>query len=397
MISFVSELEKIYKSNQFMLMVSYLKNNFSKIINEIIKFSKIPAPSHEEDLRAYYVFDKMNRLGLKDVHIDGNKNVIGRFIGNNPIAKLVVSAHTDIAFPKNEHLNPFCLYDKIICPGIVDNSTSVIGMLTIIELWKKVNFVPPNDVIFVASSCEEGIGDLSGIKGFFSTYTNRNDVDIKYFVAIDGELGLLCNQGISSRRLKVTLSANGGNNWTDFGEPSAINTLGAIIYDISKLEVSKNPRTTYNVGTIEGGTSINTIAGHSSMTIDLRSVNQSQLQDLESKVNLIIKRRTKEYNSKYQLEIIGDRPAGFLPESHELVQLALRCSKVYKIKLNISTGSSDANIPLSRGIPAISTGICNGGGGHTLSEYIIPSSLKNGMSYILLYLITLLESLDTLN
>lgn len=387
-------IKSISESQEFKIIVDYLNSVETTLIDELITFCQIPAPSYEEDLRAYYILERMSKQGLYEVHIDQYKNVIGRYPGKSKKIAVVVCAHTDIVFSKDVQLNVIRNDDKIYCPGIGDNSSSVIGMLGIIDAWRKSLYIPSCDVIFVADSCEEGLGDLRGIKGFLSEYKKRKNLKLKYILALDGTIDSICNAGIGSRRLKVNVLAKGGHSWGNFGSPSAIHTLGAIIHDITKLNVPTNPKTTFNIGIIEGGTSVNTIAEHASMLIDLRSVGEKELKDIEESVRKIIDKRVKEYNSSGNIEVVGDRPAGFIPENHILVQLAKFCGEYYGIKQDMRAASTDANIPLSQDLPALTIGLYKGQGAHTRSEYMISTSLIPGILYTTLFLMSILKDIN---
>ena len=386
-------IKKISVSLQFRAITDFLNNEKDDLINELIVFCQIPAPSYEEDLRAYYVLERMSKQGLYEVHIDQYKNVIGRYPGESKELALVVCAHTDIVFSKDVPLKAIHEDDIIRCPGIGDNSVSVIGMLHIIDAWQKSHYVPPYDVIFVANACEEGLGDLRGIKGFLTDYKKRKDVKIKCVIALDGTIDTICNIGIGSRRLKVNIMTKGGHSWGNFGSPSAIHALGSIIHDISNITVPTRPKTTFNVGIIEGGTSVNTIAEHASMLIDLRSVDEKTLKDLEGSIRKIIDRRIKDYNASGSIDIVGDRPSGFIPETHKLVRSAKLCGELYGIKQDLRAASTDANIPLSQGLPALTIGLYKGQGAHTKSEYVLASSFIPGILYTSLFLMNVVTDM----
>jgi acetylornithine deacetylase/succinyl-diaminopimelate desuccinylase-like protein len=264
-------------------------------------------------------------------------------------------------------------------------------MLNIIAAWIDAEYIPPFDVLFVGNSAEEGLGDLRGTKEFMKYCSKQTNIDLKAFIALDSSLDRITHIACGVKRYKVTLKTQGGHSWGNFGSKSAIHEIGKIISEISNIEVPKDPKTTFNVGLIEGGTSINTIAQKAIMYVDLRSQDTKALMELETKFLKIIEKFTKSGDSESIIEQVGNRPSGSIPISHPLVKIGKNLANKYFIKMNSSISSTDANIPLSKGIPAITIGCYSGNRSHTLEEYIDINSLKKGIPFVNTTLIAVIE------
>ena len=360
-------------------MREHMEKNLDSVIDDIVNICEIPAPSYREGDRARYVADRFRELGLTEVSVDSYKNAVGRYPGEDGTIRMAITAHIDTVFPMDTDVTVERSEDRLSAPGVGDNSTSTAVMLAIISAWKAAEYRPPFDVIFSGNSCEEGLGDLKGMKGLLDGLGARQDADLAAVVALDGKMGGITSAGIGSRRLKVDFTARGGHSWGDFPSPSAIHALGACISDIARLEVPRKPRTSFNVGTVEGGTSVNTIAEKASMLIDMRSEALEPLHDVEEKVRNIIARRCREFEAEPRIEVVGDRPVGSIPDDHPLVEVARRAGEMFDLDMPTRASSTDANVPLSRGIPAITLGVYSGEGAHRESEFMTPSSLEIGL------------------
>lgn len=387
------DVETIISDLKKSQLVVGIENNITKdlpnLIEDIISICEIPAPSFHEQNRAKFLHTKLTKLGLITI-IDSYTNVIARYPGKKSGAKLAICAHIDTVF-SDRSITVKKSRDKLSAPGIGDNSTSVAGMIFIIQSWLKWKYTPPFDILFVGNSCEEGLGDLRGIRGFLDNYAKE---PLKAMIALDGTLGFVIHGGIGSRRLKVTIKSQGGHSWGDFGKLSAIHILGQCIADISNLKVPKNPRTTYNVGMIEGGTSVNTIAEYSSMLIDIRSMKVGNLRKLENEIRSIINKRCDGSQIQSEIQVVGDRPSGNIPETHPLVQLVKASANHYHINPTLGVSSTDANIPLSRNIPALAFGCYTGADAHRSSECIFPSSLEKGIPFSNLAFLSVIQWID---
>ncbi|MCP4159402.1 MAG: M20/M25/M40 family metallo-hydrolase [Deltaproteobacteria bacterium] len=376
------------KSVLFNKVYEDIQKNIEPIIEEIKTISTIPSPTFYEDKKADYIKGKFNDLKLDDVKIDRLKNVIGTLQGKGD-ENFIICAHIDTVFSNETKLKVREVEGKIFCPGIGDNSTSVAGMLALINAFKTAEYIPPYNIIFIANSCEEGLGDLKGIK-----YYLENSDKIEGMISIDGTMTMLSNEGIGSRRLSVTVKGEGGHSWVDFGNSSAIHAIGSAISKISQIDVPKIPKTSFNVGTISGGTSVNTIAETANMLIDIRSVDSEILIEKEQEIRELIENAMEEHGTECSIEVVGDRPSGKIDINNFVVQSVLKSAELYDVQMKPTPSSTDSNIPLSQSIPSVTFGIYSGGGAHTLNEYIEPESLKKGLPILALSVLTILDQIS---
>lgn len=296
---------------------------------------------------------------------------------------VVISAHLDTVFPPGTDLTVRRLGSRLYGPGIGDNSTSVACLLFLAEGLARARFRPRVPVVWLFNTGEEGLGNLRGIRHFL----DRAPVRPAAMLVLDGGLGMICYRGLGSRRLRVTFSGPGGHSWKDFGTPSAIHAAGRAVARLAELPRRAHPRTTWNVGRIEGGTSVNTIAAHCILEIDLRSEAGTALNELEQVVRREVQSAAREEGVEVRIDVIGDRPQGALPPDHQLVALVRSAMDACGIPAYELTASTDANLPLSRGIPAVAFGIRHGDGAHTLHEFIERRGLDRGLRLALLALL----------
>ena len=234
------------------------------------------------------------------------------------------------------------------------------------------------DLWLVADVGEEGLGDLKGMKAV----VDRIGKDASAYLILEGmSFGQIYHRGLGVRRYRISVHTKGGHSWVDYGNPSAIHELAEMVVKIKNLALPVEPRTSLNVGMITGGTSVNTIAAEASLELDLRSVNPQALNVLIGQVLAIVEETNRKYGDVMisKAEVIGDRPAGEIPADHPLVKLASRCYARVGTNVKLNIGSTDANIPLSRGLPAICVGLTTGGGAHTMGEYIDIRPLEQGL------------------
>lgn len=357
----------------------YATKQADLLITETINVCEIAAPSFKEQKRAAYVLQRMLEYGL-DTHIDETGNVIALKKGNcNTKPNIMFVAHMDTVFPEGTNVTVKRKGCKLYAPGIRDNSAGVAGIILLAKALNDVDFLH-GDIYLVGSVGEEGLGDLRGIKAAYQSHKGKVDI----VVGVDGGLGGMINAGIGSRRLKVTVSTGGGHSWAAFGSPSAIHSLGTMIGEIAKIQVPKSPRTTYNVGVIKGGTSINSIASLATMLIDLRSEQKQPLIAIETKVRSIITNVAKKEQVKVNIEIVGDRPVGRLTKDHKLVKTTAAILDHLKLAKHTGASSTDCNVPLSDGKPAICVGITTGKNAHRLDESLDTSPMSLGLKQLML-------------
>lgn len=356
------------------------------VIEQAIAIQQIPAPTFHEAQRAAHVAAQFAALGLTNIQTDALYNVYGLRSGQNPnLPAIMLCAHIDTVFPQDSDLTVQREDEIIHGPGLGDNSVGVAGMLGTARALALSHMPTPEcDVWFVATTREEGLGDLGGMKMAFERLRGR----IGCVINLEGlAFGHVYHAGIAVRRLRITASAPGGHSWLHFGRESAIHGLVNLGTMITALQPPQQPRTTYNIGIIEGGHSINSIATEASLWLDLRSEDRAALAALEQTVRGQVQMMAKG-ELKFTIEVVGDRPAGAISTDHPLVQYALAALKQTGVQGSLETGSTDANIPLSVGCPAVTVGITRGGNAHRLDEYIETRTITLGLRQVLLLLLT---------
>lgn len=380
-----SRIDAIVGRPEVQAALSYFHQSLHQAMQTIVTIQQIAAPTFAERARAEYVASRFAALGLLDVSRDELDNVYGRFPGwMSHLSPVVVSAHSDTVFPAETDLSTRRKNGRIYGPGIGDNSTGVAGLLLLLEAMNQFSLRPQADVWFVANVGEEGMGDLRGMRAV----GERFGTSATYLVVEGGLYGQIAHQAIGVRRFRLDVTANGGHSWANFGQSSAIHALAHMITQIDGLSVPKTPKTTYNVGIIEGGTSVNTIAQSASCLLDLRSEDVGALAQLVQEVQAIVAQAQKRGEVQVTMTQVGDRPAGQISRQAPLVQWAeaalhaVGCPTVTYI-----IGSTDANIPLSMGAQAVCVGLTESGNAHRLDEFIDPSKLPQGLGQLLLLML----------
>jgi len=358
----------------------------NRILDLAVQIQQIPAPTFDEAARAQFVLEKFRAEGLTDVGKDSAGNVFARLSGGTR-SPLVISAHLDTVFPTATSLAARREGNRIYGPGIGDNSLGVAGMFGLVWMLREQGASLPGDLWLVANTCEEGLGDLKGMKAICERF---GPTPLCYLVVEGMALGHIYYRGTGVRRYRVTVHTQGGHSWTDFGRPSAIHELSKLAAQIAALKIPSTPRTTFNIGRIGGGTSINTIAPEAWLELDLRSEGATQLSDLARRVESLLETvnqrgltRNFERGVRVESEVIGQRPAGEIPMSHPIIKLAQSILREFGIEPSLTIGSTDANIPLSLGYPALVLGITRGKGAHTIGEYIETGPVAEGMEQLL--------------
>ena len=347
-----------------------------RVIDLAIEIQQIAAPPFDERRRAEFVRDQFLQNGLSDVSMDDLCNVYARIPGSDRTRPLIVSAHLDTVFPLGTDLTVRREGARIYGPGIGDNSIGVAGLFGLSWLLSKQEL--PGDLWLVANVGEEGLGDLYGMKAV----VDRFDDQVLAYIILEGmALSQVYNRALGVERYIISVKTPGGHSWVNFGTPSAINEMAGLITKLTDIRLPKQPRTTLNVGVISGGTSINTIAEYADMQLDLRSEDKRMLEYLVKQVEDRIAQAHKA-DVEVTKEQIGKRPPGEIPTDHALVQLVKRCLLDHGLRASLAIGSTDANIPLSQGIPAVCLGLTNGSGAHTQNEYINLGPLDKGFSFL---------------
>lgn len=357
----------------------------AQTIDLAVQIQQIPAPTFAEGPRGEFVRDLFLKENLKDVSMDSLGNIYARLPGQQKKARpLIVSAHLDTVFPISTSLQVRKEAGKIVAPGIGDNSLGVAALFGILWLLRERKVTLKHDVWFVANVGEEGLGDLRGMREVverFGPSTGSGRGVIGYLVLEGLALGHVYHRAIGVRRYRVTAKTAGGHSWSDYGKPSAVHELANLITQLTSMRLPREPRTTLNVGTIGGGTGINVLASEARCELDLRSEDPKTLSKLIREVEDLFKHADRP-GVKTLAEIIGERPAGEIPADHPLVQLALTCVREQGLDATLTAGSTDANIPLSAGIPAVVMGISTGGGAHTLQEFMDVDPVGKGLESV---------------
>jgi tripeptide aminopeptidase len=349
-----------------------------EIVDLAEKICLVPAPPFMEDERAKFVAGLFRDLGYEP-SIDDIGNVVVRRPGTGGEKSIMLLGHTDTVFPEGTEITVARNNGSLTGPAIGDNSLGVAALLGIARALNNLDINTSGDLLLVANVGEEGLGNLRGAWAAVEQYES----ELGAVIAVEGHsLGRVTSGAVGSKRIKVTVTGPGGHSWGAFGQPSAIHALGRIIHEIDSLTVSTDPKTTYNVGVIEGGVSVNTIAPSASAIIDMRSVDVDSLNDLADKVDQIISSKNEGQIST-AIEILGERPAGKTGESEPIVQAGLSVLRDLGMDPYTDASSTDANVPISRGIPSICIGITRGEGAHRMEETIEIEPIASGIAQLL--------------
>jgi tripeptide aminopeptidase len=360
------------------------------------RITEIPAPPYKEKVRAEYYLKRMQELGFKDASIDSEGNVIALRKGSGGgRPRLVVSAHLDTVFPEGTDVTVKEKDGVILAPGIGDDSRGLAALLSLIKSINVNGIVTTGDIMFVGTVGEEELGNLRGVKALF-----RDHADIDGFISIDG-LGItrVVNQATGSHRYEMIFKGPGGHSFQEFGLPSAIHAMGRAIAKISDLQTPSDPKTTFTVGTVGGGTSVNAIASEARMAVDMRSDSTEELLKLEARLLDLVKQAVAEENARWktdkmtvEIRLIGDRPAGIVAMDSPIVQATRRAVTVITRapRVTFAGSSTDSNLAMSLGIPAVTIGGGGEGGNwHSRNEWYKPVDAYFGPQNALLTILML--------
>ncbi len=373
----------------FKFIDSQLKNTTA----EQIQICSIPAPPFAEQKRAQYFLNRFNELGLTEVHIDNEGNCLGLREGRSMSPLLVVSAHLDTVFPEGTDVTVSQAGDKLLAPGISDDCCGLSALTAIAAALRAANIQTNGSILFVATVGEEGEGNLRGVRYLLTTskWANR----INAFISLDGaETDRITNQALGSRRYRVVFRGEGGHSWGDFGVANAVHATGRAITKLASYPAPKEPRTTFNVGRVEGGTSVNAIPQEAVIEVDLRSSSGEELLKLDAFFRRVVREATEDENAvrsfgnrplELNIELIGERPGGETPLDTPLVRLALDATEALGLTARLNQASTDSNLPISLGIPAITIGAGGtSGNSHTLEEWYDPRERDVGLKRAML-------------
>jgi len=372
-----------------------VRRNEPAMIDVQVKVCEIPAPPFHEDERGKELKRLFEQSGLKDVRVDRAGNVIGVRAGKAARPNLVLSAHLDTVFPEGTKVKVTREGSVLKGPGIGDDCRGLSVILGVLRGLNEAHVETPGTITFVADVGEEGLGDLRGMKQLFHESLKGK---IDKFISIDGTGFGISNVGVGSNRYKVTFKGPGGHSYGAFGNANPIQAMGRAIAKIDAFEVPSEPKTTFNVGRLGGGTSVNAIPFEAWMEVDLRSSEPAALKGLDDKFQAALKQAVEEENQRWNdrgpvtvsAELVGVRPAGQTPKDSAIVQTALAVSRALKLHDSLSEGSTDSNVPMNLGIPAITVG--GGGigrGAHSLNETFDTTDSWKGTQRALLLAVAL--------
>ena len=365
-------------------------------IDDQVRICEVEAPPFQEAKRAELYAQLMREAGLKNVRLDAEGNVIGERRGTNARPNLVLSAHLDTVFPRGTAVKVKRDGRVLRGPGIGDDCRGLADLLGVVRALNKGNVTTPGTITFVATVGEEGLGDLRGVRRLFNE-TLKGTID--RFVSIDGDGLGITYIATGSSRYRVTFKGPGGHSFGSFGTVSATHALGRAIATIADFDVPTAPRTTFNIGRIGGGTSINSIASEAWMEVDLRSADPPTLRALETRFKQAVQDAATAENTRWRsqaltvtIETVGQRPTGRVSATAPIVQAAVSVTRALDIAVSFSEGSTDSNLPISLGIPAITidTG-GHGSGVHTENETFDTTDAWKGTQRALLLAVALAQ------
>ncbi|MBI2939396.1 MAG: M20/M25/M40 family metallo-hydrolase [Chloroflexi bacterium] len=359
----------------------HVEEHLEGIVAETIVLAEIAAPTFAEGERAAYVHSRLGQLGFDPAWIDRVGNVRATRPGRRPGPGLLLAAHLDTVFPVSTPCAVRRDGGRLHGPAVGDNSVAVAATLWVLEALRAADAPGDLPLHLAFTVGEEGLGNLRGIAGFFA----QSPPPIAWVVAIEGhDLGTIVTQAVGCERLRATYRGPGGHSWEHFGRPNAAVGLARAIVRLASLPLPGDPKTTLSVGTIAGGTGVNVIPAEAACEIDMRSVDPPQLAKLAAQVGRILESTAAEVGLTCAIESIGSRPAGSLRRDHLLVQVAERALRELGIEPRYGSASTDANLPLSRGLAAITLGVTRGANMHRLDEWIEIEPIARGVQQLLI-------------
>ncbi len=372
---------------------AFIDHAAERFTAELIRICEIPAPPFREHERGRYFAGRFAELGLSDVHTDSEGNVIGFYRGEAELPLIVVSAHLDTVFPEGTDVQVRRVGSRLCAPGIADNVAGLAGLIGLIQALNAGEIRLRGTVAFVATVGEEGEGNLRGVRHLFSEGKVAGRVSA--FISFDGPgVEFITHQALGSRRYRITLEGPGGHSWGDFGVVNPVHALGRVVAKLADYRAPVEPRTTYNVGRIEGGESVNVIPERARMDVDLRSTSEAELARLEEFLLKAINQAIAEENAlraasglrlRSDVKLIGHRPSGETPQHAMLVRMAVEASRALGVTPMLNRASTDSNIPISLGVQAVTIGIGGlSGDSHRLSEWYEPQGRETGYKRALL-------------
>jgi tripeptide aminopeptidase len=374
----------------------FFETHADAITDEHIRICAIPASPFGERERAEYLHNRFASLGLTEVEVDEEGNCLGLIEGASRSPLMVVSAHLDTVFSPETDFTVVKQDHRLLAPGIADDGCGLAALIALAQVIQTEKIRSEGSILFVGTVGEEGEGNLRGVRHLLTR--GRWASQVNAFLSFDGPgVDRITNRALGSRRYRVEITGPGGHSWGDFGLPNPVHALGRAISRLAAYPAPKQPRTTFNVGRIEGGTSVNAIPRKAGMEVDLRSAAETELRRLDAFFRRATrdavdeenaKRRAGDPELKLKADLIGERPTGETPPDSPLVELAIETTKILGFEPRLDQSSTDSNLPMSLGIPAITLGAGGTSGhSHTLDEWYDPrgrdKGLKRGLLVIL--------------
>lgn len=367
----------------------YIDRHMNDLIELTAALCAIPAPSHHEEARAAFCLDWLRGHGIEDAYIDGAKNVVWPYQCAGKSAVVCLAAHTDTVFPDTDPFAMELREGRAYCPAVGDDTVNVALLMLVMAFVAGHRPLCPTGMLFTLNACEEGLGNLDGMRRLFADWDGR----IGAFVSLDGSYASIVNKAVGSVRYRVSIETEGGHSFGSFGQRNAIEKLSRLISMLYDVEAPQLPgvKTTYNVGLVSGGTSVNTIAQHAEMLYEYRSDAREGLSAMRRKFDEAIE-RVRPSCEKITVEVLGERPCSSSVNLGALKALTSRAAEIIEqftgAQPNIQSGSTDCNWPLSLGIPAICFGGYLGRGAHTREEYIELDSLPTGARIVFAFILS---------
>ena len=375
---FFNEINELAEQESIVNAFNFIEEIDSKTTEELIMLTEIPAPPFQEERRAQKYSEMLQEAGADSVWIDEVGNVLALRKGTERNRTVALNAHLDTVFPEDTDVTVEARGDTLYAPGIGDDTRGLMVVLTVLRAMEHENLQTKDDLIFVGTVGEEGLGDLRGVKHLFE----EQGPGIDSWIAVDGgSIGRIVNQALGSHRYRVTFEGPGGHSWGSFGLANPAHALGKAMHYFS-LEADAftqdGPRTSYNVGRINGGTSVNSIPFETWMEVDMRSVSNENLEQIDEILQKSVQKALDEENEMRRrgpeltvdVEMIGNRPSGEIDSETPLVQRAMSTAQFFDSESSLTRSSTDSNIPISLNIPAVTIGRGGAGGnGHSLNEW----------------------------
>lgn len=389
-------IEDLLEAHSVQAAFQFFETNSESITEEHIRVCTIPAPPFGEKQRADHVCQTLFEIGLSESQIDEEGNCFALRPGRSQSPLVVVSAHLDTVFPEGTDSTVRRSGGRLLAPGISDDGCGLAALIAIARALAASRLETEGSLLFVGTVGEEGAGDLRGVRHLFRKGAWSGSIDA--FLSFDGGgIDRITNGALGSRRYRVCLRGTGGHSWADFGLANPIHALGRAISRLTAYPAPKLPRTTFNIGRIEGGSSVNAIPGEAFMEVDLRSASEHELLRLDAFFRRSIREAVDEENAmrrkvdlplELKLELIGDRPSGETPPRSPIVELALEATRALGFSARLDQASTDSNVPISMGIPAITLGAGgSSGNSHTLEEWYDPNGRDIGLKRALLVIL----------